>query len=257
MLRVYADVVMVLNFLVDLLLLMGTDRLMGYPAAPGRGALAAALGAVYSGICLMPGFLFLSNLAWRVVFLGFMAGIAFGWNRSALYRGGVFVVLSMALGGIAMGFGTADLTALALAAAVLWLLCRVCAGRVGEQTYVPVTLRYGNRQMKLLALRDTGNTLRDPLTGEQVLVAGADVARELLDLSEEQLRHPVETLARGTLPGLRLVPYRAVGQPGGMLLAMRFPESVIGKHRGSPLVAFAPQVLGRGEAYQMLTGGAV
>lgn len=255
--RVYADVVMVLNFMVDFLLLMGTDRLAGFPAAPARAALGAVLGAMYSGMCLIPGFSFLGSWLWRVVFLALIAVIAFGANRSALHRGAVFVLLSMALGGIAMGFGTADLTALVLAAAGLWLLCRFCAGRVGEQTYVPVTLHYGGKTMKLLALRDTGNTLRDPLTGEQVLVAGADVAEELVGLTQEQLRHPVETLAKGVLPGLRLVPYRAVGQPGGMLLALRFPDSAIGKNQGSPLVAFAPQVLGRGEAYRMLTGGAV
>ena len=48
---VYGDVVMALNFLVDFLLLMGTDRLAGFPAAAGRCALAAGLGAVYSGAC--------------------------------------------------------------------------------------------------------------------------------------------------------------------------------------------------------------
>ena len=254
---IYADLVMVLNFLVDFLLLMGTDRLAGFPASPGRSALAAGLGAVYSGICLLPGFRFLGNGLWRTVFLCLMAVTAFGWNRSALRRGLIFLVLSMALGGIALGFGSADMTALILAAAGIWLLCRFGLRQVGQQTYVPVTLTYGEKQMKLLALRDTGNTLRDPVTGEQVLVAGADVARELLGLTEKQLAHPVETLARGILPGLRLVPYSAVGQPGGMLLAMRFPGSFIGNRNECPLVAFAPQVLGRGEVYRMLTGGAV
>ena len=78
---IYADMVMVLNFLVDFLLLLGTDRLAGFPASPGRTALAAGLGAAYSGMCLMPGFSFLSNWIWRMVFLCLMAVIAFGWNR--------------------------------------------------------------------------------------------------------------------------------------------------------------------------------
>ena len=254
---IYADVVMGLNFAVDFLLLLAADRLTGHPAAPGRAALAAGVGAVYSGVCLMPGFRFLSNWFWRLVFLGLMAGIAFGWNGSAIRRGGVFLLLSMALGGIALGFGTADIGMLILAALGLWLLCRYGLRSVGEQTYVPVELAYGEKKLKLLALRDTGNTLKDPLTGEQVLVAGADVAEELLGLTEQQLQHPVETLAKGVLPGLRLVPYRAVGQPGGMLLALRFQGAVVGKNVGSPLVAFAPQRLGRGAEYRMLTGGAV
>lgn len=258
MLRVYIDLVMGLNFLVDFLLILGTNRLAGYPVGAGRGAAAAVLGAVYAGACMVPGFGFLGNTLWRMVSLTLMAVMAFGWNRSALQRGAVFVLLSMALGGIAVGFGDGTFWMLMLSAGAVWLLCR-CSfrGGLGAREYVPVQLRWEGKSLSLIALRDTGNTLRDPLTGEQVLVAGADVAGELLGLNEYQLQHPVETLASGALQGLRLIPYRAVGQPGGMLLAVRFPEGKVGKNTVSPLVAFAPQVLGRGEAYRMLTGGVV
>lgn len=254
---VYADVVMVLNFLVDFLLLLGTNRLAGFPAAPGRCACAAGLGAVYSGACLMPGFSFLGNGIWRTVFLCLMAVIAFGCDRSTIRRGGVFVMLSMALGGVALGMGDRGRGGLILAALGLWAVCRFGLKRVGEQTYIPVVLRRDGKEMKLLALRDTGNTLRDPLTGEPVLVAGVDVAVELLGLTEQQLLHPVETLAKGAIPGARLVPYCAVGQKAGMLLAVRFPGAMVGNRKGDTLVAFAPQVLGQGEGYQMLTGGIV
>ena len=255
--RVYADVVMGLNFLVDLLLLMATDRLAGYPASPGRWSLGASIGAAYSGLCLMPGFDFLAGALWRTVFLALMALAAFGWNGSALRRGMVFILLSMALGGLAVGFGGMDMSALILAAVGLWALCRFGVGTVGEQTYVPVTLRRDGKELKVLALRDTGNTLRDPITGEPVLVAGADVARELLGLTEHQLAHPVETLARGSVPGLRLIPYHSVGRSGGMMLALRMKDASVGKTRGDVIVAFAQEEIGRGEMYRMLTGGAV
>ena len=255
--RVYVDVVMGLNFLVDLLLLLGTDRLAGYPASPGRSALGAGTGAVYSGLCLLPGFSFLAQLHWRVVFLALIALTAFGWNRSALRRGVVFIVLSMALGGLALGFGSMNMSALILAAGGLWCLCRFGLGTVGEQTYVPVTLRHNGKEMKMMALRDTGNNLCDPITGERVLVAGADVARELLGLTAEQLAHPVETLARGAVPGLRLIPYHSVGRSGGMMLALRMKDTSVGKIRGDVIVAFAPEKIGQGEMYRMLTGGAV
>ena len=256
--RVYVDLVIGLNFLVDFLLIVGTNRLAGYPAGAGRGALAAALGGIYAGMCVVPGFSFLGNALWRPVSLALMAVLAFGWNRSALQRGAVFVLLSMALGGIALGLGNGTFWMIVLSAGAVWLLCRVSfRGSLGSREYVPVELSWGEKKVSLIALRDTGNTLRDPLTGEQVLVAGADVARELLGLSESQLQHPVETLASGVLPGMRLVPYQAVGQPGGMLLAVRFGQVKVGNCTGSHLVAFAPQVLARGEAYRMLTGGAV
>lgn len=256
--RVYLDLVVLLNFLVDYLLILGTNRLAGYPAGYVKGVLAAGLGGIYSGACLLPGFSFLGNMLWRVVSLTLMAGIAFGWNRSAVQRGAVFVLLSMALGGIAMGFGKGSFWLLVLAAAALWLLCRVgFRGSAGQREYVPVELFWKDRKVRLIALRDTGNTLRDPLTGEQVLVAGADVGMELLGLTDYQLRHPVETLASGVLPGLRLIPYHAVGQSGGLLPALRFHNVKIGNTYEDPLVAFAPEILARGEVYRMLTGGAV
>ena len=160
-------------------------------------------------------------------------------------------------GASAGGEGGMDMTALILAAAGLWALCRFGVGTVGEQTYVPVTLRREGRELKVLALRDTGNTLRDPITGEPVLVAGADVAQELLGLTEYQLVHPVETLACGTVPGLRLIPSHSVGRSGGMMLALRMKDATVGKNRGDVIVAFAQENIGQGEMYRMLTGGAV
>ena len=254
---IYVDIVMALNCLVDFLLLLGTNRLAGFPAETVKCARSAGLGAIYSGVCLLPGFSFLGNGLWRTVFLCLMAVLAFGFDRSTVRRGGVFVMLSMALGGVALGMGSSGGMGLLLAAGGLWAVCRFGLKRVGEQTCIPVILRRDGKEMKLLALRDTGNTLRDPLTGEQVLVAGVDVAVELLGLTEEQLRHPVETLSREMIPGARLLPYCAVGQKAGMLLAVRFSGAVVGNRPGDPLVAFAPQVLGRGEGYQMLTGGIV
>ena len=92
---VYLDLVMLLNFLVDYLLLLGTNRLSGSPMTPGRCALAAVLGSVYAGACLLPGFRFLGNFLWRCVSLGLMAVLAFGWSREAGKKGGPFLLLSL------------------------------------------------------------------------------------------------------------------------------------------------------------------
>lgn len=251
---VYLDLVMLLNFGVDLLLLLGTNRLAGYPAGLGRAALASALGGMYAGACLLPGFSFLGNTLWRLVCLGLMAVIAFGWGRSALRRGVLFVLLSMALGGIALGLGSGGIWSLLAAAGGVCLLCGLGFREKVGRSFVPVELRYGDKHLRLTALRDTGNTLRDPVTGQPVLVVGADTATALTGLTRQQLASPVASI--GAMPGLRLIPYRAVGNPGGMLLALRIPQVRIGTWQGSSLVAFAPEGLGREAEYQALTGGA-
>lgn len=258
MIRVYLDLVVLLNFLVDFLLLFGTNRLAGFPTEGKRLTGAAAVGGLYSGMCMLPGFRFLGNILWRVIALAGMGGLAFGWNRSTLKRIGIFLILSMALGGIATLFVRTDFIAIVLSAVCVWLLCRLAFGdHVGEREYIPIELTYGEKHLKIIALRDSGNTLRDPITGEQVLVISAEVATKLTGLSEEQLKKPLETLAIHPIPGLRLIPYQAVGQGSGMLLAMRFSGVKIGARVQTAVVAFAPEGLGKGEVYQALTGGTI
>ncbi len=253
---VYIDGVMLLNFLVDFLLLLGAGRLCGYPVKLKRALPAAVLGGIYAGCCLLPGFHFLGNTLWRVVSLVGISVIAYGLSVSALRRGLVFAFLSLALGGAVLMLGRGGPAGIVGASAVICLLCGFgFKERIGVTKYVPVELSYGDKNLRLTALRDTGNTLRDPITGQQVLVVGADVAGELTGLTREQLRTPVESLH--ILPGLRLIPYSSVGNAGGFLLALRLKKVKIGSWQGSSLVAFAPEGLHSEGTYQALTGGTV
>lgn len=251
---VYLDVVMGLNFLVDLLLLLGTNRLSGFSGGGKRCIWGAALGALYSGLCLMPGLGFLGNVFWRTVFLVLMAVVSFGWNASAWKRGGVFLILSMALGGLAVSMGRGDGFGLVLGAAGIWLLCRVAFGDgIGSREYVALELCYAGKSVSTIALRDSGNTLRDPITGEQVFLIGGELAQTLTGLTREQLAAPLETLARRPVPGLRLIPYRAVGRNAGMLLGMKLAEVKLDGKQVSAVIAFAPEGLGSGMYEALVT----
>ncbi len=252
---VYLDIVVLLNFLVDFLLLLGTNRLAGYPPGILRAAGAATLGGVYGGVCLLPGFSYFGNLFWRLVSLALMSVIAFGCSRSALRRGVLFSLLSMALGGIALGM-QGGFWSLVLSAGGVTLMCVLgFRGQAGRRQFVQVKVCRAGREVRLLALQDTGNTLRDPVTGQPVLVVGADVACRLTPLTKHQLQNPLEAV--GAIPGLRLIPYHTVGNPEGLLLALRIADVTVGKQKGSRLVAFAPENLSQDGAYQGLTGGIV
>lgn len=243
---IYLDAFMGLNFLVDLCLLLGVNRLSGHPPGVRRAAAAAALGGGYAGVCLVPGFAFLANGLWRAVSLGLMGWTAFGPGRSGWSRSVLFVILSMALGGMAVcleagGFG------LAVCAGGLAVLCRMGLRSRGRQL-VPVTVTYGGRTVTLLALHDTGNTLRDPITGECVTVLSPEIG-EKLGIPGAVLRDP----AGAMIPGMRLIPARTVGG-GGLLAAVRCESVTIGGRAGGTIAAFAREEFGNGE-YQALTGG--
>lgn len=255
---VYIDAVIFLNFFVDFFLLLGTNRICGYPPYYFRCAVAALLGGVYAGLCLLPELTFLSNLFCLILSLLLISLIAFGFSRSSLRRCILFLLLSMALGGIAVGLGDANIWSLLFAALSI---CGMCAFgfrfKPGDGAYVPILLTYRGKRIRFLALQDTGNTLKDPITGANVLVVGADIATMLTGLTKEQLSHPVRTVEQLSIPGLRLLSYRSVGSSDGLLLALRLQDVTIGKWHGSYLVAFAPDRLCADGTYQALTGGTI
>lgn len=243
---IYLDAFVGLNFLVDLCLLLGVNRLSGYPPGVKRAAAAAALGGGYAGACLVPGFSFLANGLWRAVSLGLMGWTAFGLDRSGWRRSMLFLLLSMALGGLAVSLRTGG-AGLPLCAGGLGLLCRMGLRGRGREL-VPLRVTYRGRTVRTMALRDTGNSLSDPITGEGVTVLAPSLG-EKLGIPAEVLRDP----AGAMLPGLRLIPAQTVGGRG-LLAAVRCDSVSIGGGAGGTLVAFALQNFGNGE-YEGLIGG--
>lgn len=251
---VYLDLVMLLNGAVDFLLLQGTNRLAGHSGKFWRILAASALGGIYGGISLLPQLRFLGNGLWRAVFLGLMAWTAFGWKRDTLRLGCLFMLLTMALGGLALSLGGQNVSKILLTFLGFLVLCHFGLTRGYSEELIPVRITHQGKSLHLTALRDTGNNLRDPITGERVLVISAEAAEQLTGLTVQELRSPLQTLEKRAVPGLRLLPYRSVGS-SGMMLGLRLDHVVIGSRQGSFLAAFAPEGLGREGRFQALTGG--
>ena len=249
----YLDVLWLLNFLVDLLLIIAVNRLSGYPTSFKRTLLAAVLGGFYGCLCIVPGFYFLARTYWRLIFLGVMGGVAFGMTRDAIHRCVLFVILSMALGGIALGIGKGGFISLLLCAVSICFMCMFgLRGRLGTK-FLPVEIHHAGKCHRFIAMVDTGNTLTDPITGQQVMVVSSQLGKRLLGQDMLAFSDPVSAIEH--IQGGRLIPYHSVGVEGGLLAAKRFHDVTIGKWRGACLVAFSPHELGRGEAYEALTGG--
>ena len=136
--------------------------------------------------------------------------------------------------------------------------CRLLLPRLthAPDSIVPLTLELEGRRVRISALRDTGNTLCDPVSGESVLVAEWRSAKGLLpfDLRAEEFQSPAALALKLKDYHPRLIPYRAVGTASGLLLAL--PCTIeIGKQCKTGLVAFSPSPLSDGGGYEALTGG--
>lgn len=254
----YGILVFGLACLVDLLLVLGTNQSTGHLPGVKRAVIASLLSGTYAAGCLCPAYSFLGEGLWKIAALGIFIVVAFGLNGNTLRLGMTWLLFKFALHGVAVTIDSGSMGAVVLVAGAIGVLYAWnFLGRGTDSELIPVELCYGDRMWRLTALRDTGNTLRDPVTGERVLVAGADMGQQLLGLTPVQLSAPAETLAAGKAPGMRLIPYRTVGQQGAMMLAMRLRDVKIGSWRGNALVAFAPESFGKQDGYQMLVGGAI
>lgn len=275
---VYLDAFLALNFAVNYLLLACAGKLDGAPMARGRCALAAALGAGFGALTLLPGGAFLEHPVCKAGAAVLMLLAAFGRSERLLRTGGLFLVLSCAFGGglllLSRGGrglpgGSLSMRDILIAAALSYgCLSLVLRGqfthtRTGGQLQ-ELTLSRQGRSVTVLALRDTGNTLQDPLTGRPVVVIeGARVQSlvpELPLLDRQSLSDPVALLRdlgeqAGSLR-LQLLPYRAVGVECGMLLALRMDRADYGTRSiRNCLTALSPTPVSDGGGYCALIGG--
>lgn len=241
------------GWLVDFLMMMAVKQLYPGKGSWTRTLIAATLGGLYPAVCLSTGARYLAKGFFPVLIPFLVALSAFGLDESTLKRCSLYLILRLSLSGLAQTGSLLRPWTVLLSSGLLLVLC-VLGLPHSVGMLVPVELRYGPKCIRVTALRDTGNTLRDPASGKPVLVLGADAAQELTGLSPQQLRTPVESME--ALPGLRLIPYRAICG-SGLLLALRIQNLQIGDWSGSGLVAFAPEVLSLEGKFQALTGGVV
>jgi len=239
------------RFFVDCMLFFGVNKLSGVYINPVRSIMGAMVGGMYAACCFVPQLAFLNSYWYHGIFLLLMCWAAFGMGKEMMKKWLLFCLIKLSLEGLAGEFG--GVTDLFCAG----VLCGVCIwgfrGRIKQ--YLPVELSYKSSCLKIQALYDTGNLLKDPVTGKPVLIVSADVAEKLTGLSVHQLQKPVETM--GAIPGLRLIPYHTVAKTDGFLLALRIQNIKIGNWKGSSLVAFAPRELDETGKFQALIGGAL
>ncbi len=241
----------ILQILVSFLLILASKQVFSEFIHPVRAIMGALVGGIYCSACVLPGLGFLNGILWYGVGLGLTCLFSFGIGRETVKPAVMYCLLRTAMDGLA-GARSRQQT-------LLWasVFCGMCLIGIWVSRYkrrfLPVELCWGEKKAKLQGLVDTGHSLRDPITGKQVLIVGADVAQMLTGFTSQQLADPVENI--GKIPGLRLIPYQSVGKNQGMLLALPIQGGKIGNRKINMIVAFAPQILDETGKFQALIGG--
>ena len=251
-LSVYWDLVAAWNFALDYILLLCTLRLAGRAVRRRRVAAAAALGAAYSVAALA-----LPQLIWMLLPVAFaMCRVAFGRAPRLIKLSLLYLLLSCGLGGLVLLLGSlggslARLTrgmvlaelpwgvfcaALGASYLLLSLIFRGGAKHDGAD-FVTARIERGGAAAEVRLLRDTGNALTDPLTGEGVPVIEETA---LLPLLEPKM------FASAAHEGI--TPLRADTVGGALTLrAFRCDALYVGgQNLGARLVALTPENFGGG-----------
>ena len=211
--ELYIDVLFLINFMMDSLLLLAVKKVMNCPVSNGRVFLGSAAGAALtclvlacplpSALKLLAGYVGISSIMVRT-------GLNLRWGKpfwkafvllyvAAFFMGGILQVLRPWIRAGSIFF--------AAAAAAYYLLCGIwrCMLRQGrrQSQICEVTLHIGEKAFQVLALVDTGNGLTDPLSGEPVSVIDPGCAEQILGEEKESVK-------------IRYIPYRTVGGEGVM-----------------------------------------
>ncbi|MCL6627254.1 MAG: sigma-E processing peptidase SpoIIGA [Alicyclobacillus shizuokensis] len=206
---VYLDVVWLINFVMDGLLLATSAWICRRPLRPKRILAAALLGAMYAVLLFFPSLAWLTSWPGKVVVSLAMVAVAIPCRRwlEWLRVSVMFYFVSFVFAGAAMALhyavpGTSLATAqvqgsriafatsleslgLLVAIVLAGFLLRYAAYRWRVQTQhagavLPVRVVFNGESVTLMGLVDTGNRLRDPVSRKPVCLADASACAGLL-----------------------------------------------------------------------------
>ena len=241
---IYVDEMFLLNLIINYFILLATAKICAFPLKRIRFCGAAALGAFYSVMTLLPEMYFLLHLAFKGALGILMVLISFGSERKILRPFIAFICVSAAFGGAVLatsilGGGPVDSglyiiaskRTLALSFAACYLALTLVFKRLGKRRMretMEVQITFGETSAKLRALHDTGNELFDPLSGLPVMVVEASALTNLLP---EELLSRLEFGTANFLESIseqqelktrfRLVPFSSAGVKSGLLPVFR------------------------------------
>ena len=231
---IYAEYLFLENGVAGLMILLLTRKICGFSSSRPRIALGSIFCGLYAFILFWEGLLWWLALLLKVIFsLGVVALVFPSRHWKSIARAVlVFYLISFALGGIVIGslyfFKAAGVTAggafyigqityikVLTGMALGWVALSIFAGflkdrvrKNRDEAELRVTL--GGNSVTLKGFIDTGNFLRDPITGRPVCVAAKQAMEGLVPEAAQ----------------FCLIPYRSINKKEGLLTGIR-PDSAV------------------------------
>lgn len=228
LMTVYADVLVAVNYIINLLILIASNKILGFILSRKRICLSALVGAVGSLVIFLPYIGWWFQLLFKLVLSLVMAACAFGfrpWKRLAksifvlftvsFLFAGMLLVVSYLIKPINMLFYNGvvyfDIPIILLIAAttvaylLLLLFERLFFSRTSEKKLYEISVMVNGKTIAVKGLADTGCHLKEPFSGAPVIVCDKELTKRIAPNDDTRFRIiPCFTVTgQGTLHGFR------------------------------------------------------
>ncbi|MBW7650196.1 sigma-E processing peptidase SpoIIGA [Anoxybacillus sp. ST4] len=246
---IYADLVWLLNFCFDAMLLWLAAIMLKRRVRLWRLMLAALVGSLLALLVLTPFAYIMSHVVTKLIISFFIVWICFGFYRFRFFIENVlafyFATFVMGGGMIAFHFllqsemgSTLHSVSISWLFVVvtfpaLWMLSKAQMGTIREKKLrfehiIDVRVTCFGQTVLLKGLVDSGNQLRDPLTSAPVMIVEWQPFAHMLPASVLQMIHErtyTDDIPNEWVSRMRFIPYRAVGVEQQLLVAIK-PDDV-------------------------------
>ncbi len=290
---IYLDVVMLENLCMNFIILFATGYIMKINMNKLRLLASSLLGSVYSVVSYLEILPLYSNFFMKILLSILMVYIAFNSHslKKLCKQLVIFYLTSFVFGGCAFALlyfirpkdilmkngvyiGTYPIKIALLGGIVGFIIiciafCIVKTKLKKKDMLYEITIKMEGKTLSLNAMLDTGNLLKEPITGMPVIVVEKD---ELYSIIPTNVLEHIEELLGGDnysicdkveekeyLTKFRVIPFSSIGKQNGLMLGLKADEVVIEKEeffieRDDVIIGIFPHKLGKSSNYAALIG---
>ena len=251
---IYVDVVIMENLIMNYIILFATGIVLKIKIKHLRLILASLIGAIYSIMAYISTIQVYSNIVLKILLSIIIVYIAYNpqsiknmWKQLI-----IFYLTSFVFGGAAFAFiyiikpqdilmknglflGTYPLKTIMLGAIIAFIIIitafKIVKTRISKKDmFCTINVSINDKEIVAKAMIDTGNLLKEPITGKPVVVLEHTM---LYDCIPKEILNNLENILGGDftkvpdemkneyMSKLKLIPFTSLGKQNGMLLGIK------------------------------------
>lgn len=247
---VYLDIVFLENLCINCIILLATALINKNPIKIIRIVLSSFIGSIYAILAYLPIFSMLSNIIMKILLSICMVHVAYNTKniKVLLKQLTLFYLTSFTFGGVAFAViyfikpqnilirngvlvGTypirITLIGVIIGFIIITLAFRNHKKKLSKKDmFCNIIINFKNKTKQVRAMIDTGNLLKEPITGNPVIVAEKEILAEIIP---EDILNNIQNIISGKIDAsineyaskFRVIPFSSLGKENGLLLGIK------------------------------------